>query len=435
MDRRLRPAPRSPIRTAAAPSEPAGASWAALLALAATTFVVVSGEMLPTAVLPRLAADLDVEVASAGLLVSAWAATVVVVSVPLARLTARFPRRRVIAGGLLVVSVATLVTAAADAFAVAALSRIVGAAATGVLWATLNAQVADMVPDHRLGRATAIVLTGGTLGTVLAVPAAAAVAGAWGWRWPFVALAVLGLLVTAAVLGALPPAGRPAARKGTARPGASPMRPVALLGALGGVLLAAHFAAFTFITELLDGPAGGMPASALLLVFGATSVGGVAAAGRSGDRFPRGTVVGVGALLSASLAAVAVLGLHPLLDVLLVGVWGIATGAVGPAVQTRMMRAAGVAHRDTAGALVPVVFNLGIALGATLGSAVVAGAGVALLPAPATALALVATLGLSLAVGVLRLHRRPATRPARERRQHPPVVATPAPELCSRTTG
>lgn len=66
--------------------------WAALLTMALTTFIVVSGEMMPAAVLPALAADLRVSLSSAGLLVSAWAAVVVVATFPLARLTARLAR-------------------------------------------------------------------------------------------------------------------------------------------------------------------------------------------------------------------------------------------------------------------------------------------------------------------------------------------------------
>lgn len=384
--------------------------WTGLITLGGATFVVVTGEMLPTAVLPHLAADLDVPVARAGLLVSVWAATVVLASFPLVRLTARFERRRVIAVALAVFAGGNLATALAGSFALAAGSRILAAAATGLLWATVNAHSAAIVPEHRIARAASVVLGGGTLGTVLAVPAGNAAAGLWGWRPVFGALSVLALLASAAVLTVLAPAPRSAVAGagGTAAGGRRPLRPLVVLSGLGGLVLAAHFAAFTFVTALLAGRGSTVPASALLLLFGVLSAAGVVVVGRVGDRYPHGTGVAVAALVAASLAALVALGLHPALDVLLMAVWGASTGAVGPAVQTAMMRAAGAEHRATAGTLLPVAFNLGIALGAAAGSAVVDRLSLALLPALATALALLATAGLAATARAPRTGRRAA---------------------------
>jgi len=411
--------------------------WAGLLVLAGTTFVVVTGEMLPTAVLPVLAADLQVPVARAGLLVSIWAATVVLASFPLVRLTARLDRRHVIAAALAVFAGGNLVTALSGTFAVAAGSRIVAAAATGLLWATVNAHAAAIVPEHRIGRAASVVLGAGTLGTVVAVPAGNAAAQLWGWRPVFVALTLLALVAAAAVLSLLPPAprsfsagagagagagadadadagadagvrgaGSPAGGPGTRRP----LRPVVVLAGLGGLVLAAHFAAFTFVTTLLADHASAVPTSVLLLLFGLLSAAGVALAGQLGDRFVHGTVLAVAALVAASLAALLALGLHPAVDLAVVAVWGISSGAVGPAVQTGMMRAAGAEHRQTAGTLLPVAFNLGIAIGAAGGSVVVERLSLDVLPPLAAALAVLATATLWL-TGRRQTRRRTGRRP------------------------
>lgn len=380
--------------------------WSGLLTLAGATFVVVTGEMLPTAVLPHLAADLEVPVARAGLLVSVWAATVVLASFPLVRLTARFDRRRVIAVALAVFAGGNLVTALAGSFALAAGSRVVAAAATGLLWASVNAHSAALVPEHRIARAASVVLGGGTLGTVLAVPAGNAAAGLWGWRPVFVALSVLALLAATAVLTVLTPAPRSAVGGGAAPDRRRQFRPLVTLAGLGGLVLAAHFAAFTFVTALLADRGSAVPASALLLLFGVLGAAGVALVGRVGDRYPHGTGVAVAALVSVSLAALVLLGVHPALDVLLFAVWGVSTGAVGPAVQTAMMRAAGAEHRDTAGTLLPVAFNLGIALGAAAGSAVVDRFSLGLLPALATGLAVLATAGLAISARAAAPARR-----------------------------
>ena len=368
--------------------------WPSLLAMAAATFVVVSGELLPTAVLPTLAAELDVSLGRAGLLVSAWAAMVVLASFPLARATARFDRPLVIAVALVVFAVATLVTAASTTYAAALASRLVAAAATGLLWSTINAHAAAIVAPERVARAAAVVLAGGSLGTVAAIPAGNALVPLFGWRLPFVALAVLAL-VTAGVLARL--LRKPQSlRLDDPIPAASGMRPrlgpVLVIAGLGGMVLTAHFAAFTFVAELLA--ASTVPTAVLLLVFGVVGWLGVVLVGATSDRFPGSTPVVMATVMAVSLAALTLLGGHRGVDLVIVVVWGLVTGAVGPAVQGAVMRRAGAAHRSTAGTLMPVAMNLGIAVGAAAGSAVVDLWSVQVLPLLAVAPAILAASGV-----------------------------------------
>lgn len=388
---------------------------------------MVTGEMLPTAVLPAMSADLDVPQARTGLLVSLWALTVVVATFPLVRLTARFDRRSVVAAALVVFAASAALTAAAPTYTVAAGARVAGAAATGLLWAAVNTHTADLVHPSHLARAIAVVLGGATLGTVLGTPLASVVAQAWDWRGAFVALALLA--VVAAVLVrvvaravAAPADGRGGAGEGRGgaddggrsdgvegtdvRDGAvagagaaarASLRPVLVVAALVGLVLVGHFAAFTFVTRLVERPAASVPGgvSGLLLLFGVASAVGVAVVGRVGDRRPAATLVVTTALVAASMVALLAVGTHPAVAVLVVAAWGVTTGALPPLAQTAILRAAGPAHRTTAGTVIPVVFNLGIAVGAALGAAVVDRAGPTALPVPAAAVVLVAAVALA----------------------------------------
>jgi DHA1 family inner membrane transport protein len=345
--------------------------WAALVTMAVTVFIVVSGEMMPTAVLPALATDLDVSLAWAGLLVSAWAATVVVASFPLTRLTARFERPTVIAGALTVFAVATLVTASAGTYAAAMGSRLVAAAATGLLWSSINAHAASIVPERRIARATAIVLFGGMLGTVGGIPAGNALAEVASWRLPFALLGVLALVAVVVVLVVLrrQPTVPAASEDGAQRPASRrSLRPVLAIAGLGGLVLIGHFMVFTFVAEILAPSV--VPVPILLLTFGLAGAVGVALVGATSDRHPNAVPLVMALLMAASLASLIGVGRHGAIDMALVGLWGLVVGAVGPAVQVSLMRAAGVQHRTTAGTLMPVAMNLGIALGAAAGSGV-----------------------------------------------------------------
>ncbi|MFI9489030.1 MFS transporter [Promicromonospora sp. NPDC052451] len=432
------------------PADPApaaaGLPWPSLLVLGTGTLLMVTAEMLPTAVLAQMSAGLGVAESSTGLLVSMWAAVVVVLSFPLVRLTRGWDRRTVIAGGLAVLAASSVLTALAPTYPVAVGARVVGAAAVGLLWATTNAHVADLVPDRLLGRAIAVVLGGATLGMVVGTPLARLVADAAGWRAAFWALAVLSLVAAVAVrlavagtpdrvAGTPDQAAEPAAHgagtpgrgpatagHGTTSDGTTPGRgagddgvgdigaagravggtrsgsgPLLAVTALVAVVLVGHYGAYTYVTRLTEGPAQALPGgmSTLLLVFGIASAVGVALAGRLGDRSGPALVVSVGAT-ALTLLGLGAVDVHPAVGVAVVVAWGVASGGMPPFAQTLILRLAGPERRSFAGALIPVLFNGGIAVGAALASAVVAASGVAALPPLAAAVVAVATLALTL---------------------------------------
>ena len=309
--------------------------WPSLLVLGAATFVMVTAEMVPTAVLPEMSAGLGVSEAQTGLLVSVWAAVVVVGSFPLVRLTQHLDRRAVIVWSLVVLAVSVAVTALAPAYPVAVAGRLLGALSVGLLWATTNAYSADLVADRDLARAVAVVLGGATLGTVIGTPIASLVAQGAGWRAAFWGLAVAALVAAVLVrtvvvrpphpdaAGRMPrlastdaapdAAGGASATHGGAPRGILPM--VAVVGLIA-LLLVGHYGTYTYITRLVEAPASQVPGGIgeLLLVFGLASAAGVALAGRFGERTDRALVVSaIGTGLG--VAGLAVVAVHPVVGI------------------------------------------------------------------------------------------------------------------------
>jgi DHA1 family inner membrane transport protein len=394
--------------------------------LGAATFTMVTAEMLPTAVLPQMSAGLGVAESRTGLLVSVWAAVVVVASFPLVRLVAGRDRRTVIAAALAVLAASSLATALAPTYAVAAGARLAGAAAVGLLWATANAHVADLVPDRLLARSVAVVLGGATLGMVLGTPLASLVTRAVGWRAAFVGLAVLTLLVAVLVRPVVARAsaapsgtgdGGPDGADGADRPaGARGPGPMIAVTATVGVLLVGHYGAYTYVTRIVETPAAAVPGgvSTLLLVFGLASALGVALAGRFGARTAPALALSAGATALA-LLGLTVVDAHLALGLTVLVVWGVASGALPPLAQTLILRLGGPERRATAGALIPVVFNGGIAVGAALASLVVARGGALDLPVPAAVV--VAATAVALAAGARTWSRPAGADRAREPRE------------------
>lgn len=143
----------------------------------------------------------------------------------------------------------------------------------------------------------------------------------------------------------------------------------ALLGALA---LLAHFAVFTFVSELATGvwafqadDLGG-----LLLVFGVTGAAGLLLSGALPDRSANHSLIAVIITLSGMFALLAV-ARGPVAVVSLVAGWGLLLGMLPPLMQSRVIGVASPAYRDTAGAVLVTVFNLGIAAGALAGGQVI----------------------------------------------------------------
>ena len=398
--------------------------WRSLIVLGAATFVMVTAEMVPTAVLPEMSAGLGVSEAQTGMLVSVWAAVVVVGSFPLVRLTRRFDRRAVIVWSLVALAASVALTALAPAYPLALAGRLVGALSVGLLWATTNAYTADLVADRDLARAVAIVLGGATLGMVIGTPLASLVAQGAGWRATFWGLAVAALVAAVLVrtivrspnTDATAPAGASTDASPTSSPDDAPaagndaprgIRPMVSLVALIALLLVGHYGTYTFITRLVEAPATQVPGGVgtMLLMFGLASAAGVVLAGRFGERTDRAIVV-TAIATGIGVAALGFVAVHPAVGLAVLVLWGVASGALPPLAQAMILRLAGPQHRALAGALIPVVFNFGIAIGAALASVVV-GAG-ALSSLPALGAAVIATAALGLVVVVRRTRRMAA---------------------------
>src|SRR5688572_24185442 len=121
----------------AATSAPARLPLRSLLILSLGVLVTVTAESLPAGLMPEMSADLGVSPMQIGLLISIWALTVIVTSIPLAKTVSRVDRRLVVGVSLGVFALATLATALAPSYGFAFAMRIASAMAHGVFWAVV----------------------------------------------------------------------------------------------------------------------------------------------------------------------------------------------------------------------------------------------------------------------------------------------------------
>ncbi|NNU26750.1 MFS transporter [Isoptericola sediminis] len=353
---------------------------AGITVLAVANFVAITTEVLPVGLLPQLAGGLGVPESTAGLLVSVYAFVVAACAVPLTLATRRLARKPLLLTTVVVYTAANLLAAVAPSFAVVVAARTLGGLGHALFFSVSIAYAARLVSPLYTGRAVTLVTTGGTFGFVLGVPLSTSLGAAVGWRWSFAVLAGVCALTAVLVARLLPPVEvAPGAGEGASSDARGGRSRLGIVVGTNTLLFVGQYTVYTFISLLLLATGLGEAAvGPALLVFGALGILGLWAAGRYLDRRPRTLTLATIAVMVLALAAVA-LGL-PHQGVVLVGaaVWLAAFGAVPAAFQTLALRARG-ASADVAGAFVNATSNLGIGLGAAVGSVVVAGPGLATL--------------------------------------------------------
>lgn len=340
-----------------------------LLALAAAAFGIGTSEFVIMGLLPNVAADLDVTIDIAGLLITGYALGVVVGAPIMAIITARLPRKATLIGLASTFVLGNLLCALAPSYTLLMGARIVTAFCHGAFFGIGAVVAADLVPRHQRSSAIALMFTGLTLANVLGVPLGTALGQAAGWRSTFWAVTGIGVAAVAALSLWLP--------------GHIPMRPGNILREfrvlgkmrvlwplLGSVLASAGlFCVFTYIAPILHDVTGisDRAVTGMLLIFGVALTVGSTLGGKLGDRNLEASL----RLLFLALVVVFLAltqAIHAWIPmVVTLFAWGTLGFALVPLLQTLIVDQAAEAP-NLASTLNQGAFNLGNASGAWLGS-------------------------------------------------------------------
>jgi DHA1 family inner membrane transport protein len=347
----------------------------AVAALALGAFCYGTTENLPVGLLPLVAADLHRSLSAVGLLVTGYGLTVAVVSVPLTRLTARMPRRRLLPGLLSVFVITTWTSVAAADYWLLLGSRIVMALSQAVFWPVAVVAAAGLFSPRVRGRAATVVFAGGSLAIVLGVPAGTWLGQQAGWRASFLVLSGLGVLAFLALIVLLP-AGAPG-ESHTAVADTPDARRFRLLVVTTALAVTGFFTVFTYIVVFLTEVSGfsSSAISPLLLMYGAMDFAALMGAGAVVDRGPRATMI-----VSIALLALAFLGLYAFgtmhtASLITLTLMGVGLPGMVAALQVRVLQVA-PGNTDIASAGTSAAFNIGIGGGALLGGLLLPATGV-----------------------------------------------------------
>jgi predicted MFS family arabinose efflux permease len=264
-----------------------GVSPLRLQILAAGAFAVGTSAYVVAGVLPAISSDLDVTIAAAGQLTTAFALSYAVGAPVLAAVLGGWERRSLLVAALVVAALGNALSALAPNFAVLVAGRVLTALGAAAFTPGATHVATLLSPPERRGRAVAAVFTGITLSLVIGVPAGALLGGVLGYRGVFAVITVLCVLGAAGIrltLPTVPPPPRIGVRARfavAADPAVLVMLGILVLGLLSVLSV------YTYIAPLLAETAGisGPLLSLVLVAYGVGGLIGNDLGGRLTDRF------------------------------------------------------------------------------------------------------------------------------------------------------
>ena len=345
----------------------------ALLSLFLGTFSIGTAEWVIAGLVPTIAQDLNVDVPTAGLLISGYAIGVAVGGPFLSIAMSRFERK---SAALLLMGIFILgqvFCAVAPTYALLMAARVFVSLAHGSFFGVAFILAASIAGKGKEGVALSFIFGGVSIANIVGVPGGTALGNWLGWRATFWAVGAIAVVATLAMTLFLP---RTAAEKRTpqslrAQIAVLRRHQVWLSYLMAFTMTISYLTIFTFVVPIAEGAGvskDGVPL--VLLLYGAGAVLGTMAGGRLTDwNLNRTLVIGfslyfvpvVGLALFASSAVGTAVSLA------LIAFTGFSTTS---ATQSRILKGAADAP-DLASSLTNSAYNFGFAGGAWIGATLV----------------------------------------------------------------
>ena len=349
--------------------------WAAIISVAATAFIFNTSEFMPIGLLVDISADFGVNEATGGILITAYAWAVCLLSVPLMVATSRFSFRPLLLAVVGVFGVGQLCSALAPGYFPLMGARLIVACAHAIFWSIAPSIAARAVSLEHRSIALSAIVTGSSIAQILGLPLGRVIGLALGWRMAFACIAAFTVALLVVLFFAVPKMSAGEPFKVSQLPSLV-KNPVLLSLFVGTAVIAtAYYTGYSYVEPYLQ-QIGGLSDEAIttsLMMFGVAGVIGSFLFARFyvGKRrrywYIRVSLAGV-ALALALMMPAALGGMGSVLAVFVL--WGICGVSFNVAYQSEILRFAPPHAAAVATAIYSGIFNLGIGGGSAVGGAV-----------------------------------------------------------------
>jgi len=376
------------------------ADWLLIATLSMLTFVLGTSEFVIVGILSEIADGLNITIAKAGTLVSAFAIAFAIGTPITMSLTGHLERRKLMLSLIFVWIILNICSGIAPNYELLLLSRIVTAVLTGVLISLAMVVASDSVPIAKRGVAVSFIFGGFTMANVLGVPIGTFIGQHAGYSATFWLTSSLGVVALLAVLKVVPV--QQSESSGSIREQLSLLANPRIMIAffIPSFGFGATYVVYTYLVPVLELELN-LPSawiSPILLAYGVVSIFSNILAGKIASRNPIGRLRFVFIVQAIVLAALYVTTASVSLGLINIALMSLMSILLTTSTQIYLIDLAEKFNPEAKGlaaSLMPVASNVGIAFGSALGGLVYAngpmmnialvGGAVALLAAALTA--------------------------------------------------
>lgn len=341
--------------------------------LTIVSFVVGMVELIIGGILDLVASDLNVSLGQAGLLITIFSLTFALSAPILSFLTAKIERKRLTIITLFIFFLGNILSVFSPNYTVLFLSRMVSAASSSLLIVLCVVMAANIVKPQYRGRAIGIVNMGVSGSLVLGVPIGLTLGNIFGWRAPFLFIALLSLLSIAGIFFFMEKVA-PAPQHSLAKQLSSLRNRRILFAQLTTlILLTGHTTFYAYLTPFVKTTLGlgGTWISAIYFIYGIAAVGGGAFGGMMADRFgAKRMIFTIIVIFGIAIFSIPYTTFSLPIFLIIMVIWGMMSWSITPPMQIYLMQSA----PETANIQISLnnsAVHLGIAFGSTLGAFVI----------------------------------------------------------------
>lgn len=349
-----------------APSE---YSWWGVLALALAAFIFNTTEFVPVALLSAIGNSLHMRPTDVGLMLTIYAWTVAVVSLPLTVLTRAVERRKLLTGVLLLFIVSHIVTSVAWNFPLLIIGRSGIACAHAIFWSISVSLVVRLAPPPKKSQALGLLAMGTSIAMVAGIPLGRVIGETMGWRVTFLVIACAAAIVLLMLRATLPELASQQSGSLRSLPTLFRKPTLVLLYLVTILVVSAHFTSYTYIEPFIQGVnhASASRITYILILFGSAGIPAAICFNRIFPHQPEHFLLASVITLSSCLLVLFPCALGIVTLSVHVVVWGGAIVCFGLAMQAWVLKLAPDAT-DLAVSIYSGLYNVGIGGGALLGN-------------------------------------------------------------------
>ena len=340
--------------------------------LAIAAFVVGTVELIIGGTLDLVANDLGVSISAAGQLITIFSVVFALSGPVLLALTGKFERKTLYVGALSIFLIGNIISAFSVNYGMLMFSRVICAASGSLIIALSVTLASSVVEPHFRARAIGIIFMGISGSLVLGVPLGLVLGNAYGWRAPFVLIAVLTVMAIACIslfLTKVPPTSVLSIKEQLATLKDKNCKcTVNIIFVLTG-----HLTLYAYLTPFLKDVmcVEANWISVFYFIFGIAAVIGGGFGGWLADKWgSKKSIISIIIVFACAIFILPLMTFSFPLFIIMMGLWSMLSWAISPAQQNYLIEiapeSAGIQQSLNNSAL-----HLGIALGSTVGGVVI----------------------------------------------------------------